>query len=308
MAPWSGFAQESRSFPTKPVRLITGGAGSQNDLLARLIGAKLNEAWGQPVVIENRPGVGGAFAASIVAKAAPDGYTLLLHSSQFAIGAALHTNLPYNAVKDFTAITQLGFATVVLVVSPSLGVKSAQEFIDYARARPGKILFSSAGAGSGTHLNGERFRFSAGIKAVHVGMKSSPEAVLEIVAGRIHYCMAPLGPALPFIKDGKLLALGVANPTRLGLLPDVPTMAEVLPGYERDGSFGLLAPAGTPRPILIQINKDVRRVFELSDVKERLSAMGFFPAPTTPEEFDKIVRNDIETFRKVARFAGLTAK
>ena len=188
---------------------------------------------------------------------------------------------------------------------PSLGVKSVKDLIAFAQARPGQILFSSAGAGSGTHMNGERFRLAAGIKATHVGFKSSPEAVIEVVTGRVHYCMPALGPALPFIKDGRLLALAVASPQRSPLLPDVPAMAEVFPGYQRDGSFGLLAPAGTPRPILNQISKEVARVLALPDVKERLQAMGFIPAPTTPEEFDRIVRADIETFTKVGKLVGL---
>ena len=157
-------------------------------------------------------------------------------------------------------------------------------------------------------MNGERFRHAAGIKAQHVGFKSSPEAVIEVVAGRVHYAMAGLAQALPFVKDGRLVALGVANPQRSPLLPDVPTMAEALPGYEKDGSFGLLAPAGTPRPILNQISKEVRRVLELPDVRERLQIIGFVPAPTTPEEFDKIVRADIENFTTIARQAGLINK
>ena len=299
---------QQKNFPSKPVRVVTVGPGSQNDILARIIGPKLSESWGQPVVVENRTGAGGAMAAAIVAKAPPDGYTLLMLSGQFAIGAAVHANLPYDALKDFAGVTQIGFSTVALVVAPSLGVKSVKDFIALARAKPGPILFSSSGAGSGTHMNGERFRLAAGIKAVHVAFKSSPEAVIEVVAGRVQYSMPALGPAMPFIKDGKLLALAVASPQRSPLLPDVPAMAEALPGYKADGSYGLLAPAGTPRPILNQINKEVRRVLDLPDIKERLQTMGFVPIPSTPEEFDKIVRADIETFKTVGRLAGLIAK
>ena len=297
---------QPKNFPNKPVRFVTTGPGSQNDLVARLITAKLSESWGQPVVIENRTGAGGAVAASTVAKAAPDGYTLLMLSSQFAIGAAVHKNLPYDAVRDFAGVTQLGFSTNALIVAPSLGVKSVKEFIAFAQARP-QVLFSSAGAGSGTHMNGERFRLAAGIKAEHVGFKSSPEAAIEVVTARIHYCVCPLGPALPFIKDGRALALAVAQPQRSPLLPDVPAMPEAIPGYQRDGSFMLLAPAGTPRPILNQISKEVARVLALPEVKERLQAMGFVPAPTTPEEFDRIVRADIATFAKVGKLVGLIA-
>jgi tripartite-type tricarboxylate transporter receptor subunit TctC len=284
------------------------GPGSQNDLIARIIGPKLTESWAQPVVIENRTGAGGAFAASTVAKSAPDGYTLLMLSSQFSIGAALHKNLPYDALRDFAGVTQIGFSTLALIVAPALGVKSVKELIAFAQAKPGQILFSSAGAGSGIHMNCERFKLAAGIKAVHVGFKSSPEAVIEVVTARVHYSMPALGPTLPFIKDGRLLALAVATPQRSPLLPDVPAMAEVIPGYEVDGSFGVLAPAGTPRPILIQISREVGRVLELPEVRERLRAMAFVPAPTTPEAFDRIVRADIATFTRVAKLAGLIAK
>jgi tripartite-type tricarboxylate transporter receptor subunit TctC len=299
---------QQKNYPNKPIRWVTVGAGSQNDLIARIVSPKLSEIWGQPIVIENRTGAGGAFAASTVAKAAPDGYTLLMLSSQFSIGAAVHKNLPYDPLKDFSGVTQVGFSTTLLIVSPSLGVKSAKDFIAYAQARPGQIFFSSSGAGSGTHMNGERFRLAAGIKAVHVAFKSSAEATLEVIAGRTQYCMCPMGPPLPFIKNGQLVALAVANPQRSPVLPDVPTMAEVIPGYERDGSFGLLAPAGTPRPILNQISRDVGRVLLMPEVKDRLQAMGFEPVPTTPEEFDKIVRADIATFTKVGKQVGLIAK
>lgn len=301
-------AAQQKNFPTKPVRIVTAGPGSQGDILSRIIGGKLGEIWGQPVVIENRTGAGGAVGAITVSKAAPDGYTLLLQSSQFAIGAALHKNLPYDAVKDFAGVSQIGFSTTVLIVPASLGVKSLRDFISYAQARPGKILFSSAGGGSGAHMNGERFRLAADIKAVHVGMKSSPEAVIEVVTGRVHYSMTALGPPLPFIKDGRVLALAVANPKRLPQFPDVPTMAEVIPGYERDGSYMLLAPARTPRPVLNLIGKDVARVLQLPDVNERFQAMGFVAAPSSPEELDRILRADIATFTKVGKAAGLIAK
>jgi len=182
---------------------------------------------------------------------------------------------------------------------------SVKDFIALAQARPGQIFFSSAGAGSGMHMNGERFRFSAGIKVMHVGFKGASEALIEVMAGRVHYAVPGLGPALPLIKDGKLVALAVIAPERSPLLPDVPAMVEALPGYERDGSFGLLAPARTPRPVLKQISNEVRRIMELPDIKERLHSMGFAPAPTTPEEHDRILRADIETFTRIVKLAGL---
>jgi tripartite-type tricarboxylate transporter receptor subunit TctC len=305
----TGFAEAQQKFPTRPVRIVVPfSAGSATDITARLLAPKLSDAWGQAVVIENRPGAGGTLAASVVAKATPDGYTLLLTSAAFAITAVLNSNLPYDPLKDFAGVTQVGFTTGVLAVAPSLGIKSVKELIALAQERPGKVLFGSAGAGSGIHISAERFRLAAGIKTVHVGFKGQPEMLIEIIAGRIHYGVPSLGPALPFIRDGRLLALAVVNPERSPLLPEVPALVEVLPGFERDASHAILAPARTPRPVLNQISKEVARVLELSDVKERMQAMGFVPAPTTPEEFDRILRNLIATFSKVVVAAGLRAQ
>jgi tripartite-type tricarboxylate transporter receptor subunit TctC len=306
--PLSGFAQNAQKYPSKPIRLVTASAASQTDIVARIIGARVSEGLGQPVVIENRAGAGGAIGANIVAKAAPDGYTLLLQSGQFAIRAAIHVNLPYDSIKDFAGVSLIGFSTQVLLVSPSLGPKSAKEFIAYAKARPDQMLFSTSGAGTGTHMDVERFRFAAGIKAKHVAFKATSESLIEVVAGRTHFTTAPLGPAFPLIKDGKLLALAVNTPQRSPQLPDVPAMAEVLPGWQRDGSYVLMAPAKTPRPILNQLAKEVARVLDLPDVKEQLRVVGFVPAASTPEELDRILRADIETFTKVAKLVGLRAQ
>jgi len=303
-------AQTPQKFPIKTIRfLVPFSPGGGTDTMARLIAQKMGENWGQSVVIENRTGAGGTIGTSLVAKATPDGYTLLVISSAFAINAALNpNNLPYDTLKDFTGVTRLGFSTSALVVTPTLGVKSLKEFIEVAQARPGKIFFSSGGAGSSTHLNGERFRFAAGIKAVHVGFKGSSDALLEVVAGRVHYLTTGLLTALPFVRDGRVVALAVTTPTRSPLLPEVPAVAEILPGYKRDGAHMMFAPAATPRPIVHQLSKEVRRIFELADVKERLKSFDYVLAPTTPEELDKIVRADIETFAEVVAQAGLRPK
>jgi tripartite-type tricarboxylate transporter receptor subunit TctC len=306
LVPGQGTAQTGRQFPSKPIRIVTAPAGSQADIVARMIGNKLSESTGQPVVIENRGGAAGAFAGAQVAKALPDGHTLLLQSPQFAIGAALRAaSLPYDTLKDFAGVTRLGFSTAVLTAAPTLGAKSVKELIALVQSKPGQFFYSSAGAGTNMHMNAERFRFAAGIKATHVGFKSPPEALVEVVAGRVHWSLPGLGTALPLIKDGKISALAVLTPQRSPLLPEVPTMVEIIPGYERDGSYSLSAPAGTPRPILNQLSREVGRVLALPDVTERLQAMGFAPAPTTPEEQDRILRADIATFAKVAKLAGL---
>ncbi len=305
MVSLAAHAQPTAKYPLKPVRMLGGAFGSPSDILARTIGPKLSEQWGQPVVIENRAGAAGTIAAAILSKAAPDGYTLLLISAQFTIGAAMHANLPYDPHRDFAGVTQIGFSTSVLPVHPALGPKTLKEFIAYAQARPGKILFSSGGAGSSTHLAAERFNFAAGIKGVHVGYKGTPDALLEVAGGRVQYCIVGLGSALPLIKDGKLLPIAVSTPQRSPLLPDVPAIAEAVPGFGRDGSHSLLAPAGTPMAIRNQISRDVARVFELPDVKEKLFAQGYHPAPTTPLEHDKILREQIQGFGELAKRLGL---
>lgn len=306
-APVLAQRQGSAAYPVRPIRMISGAYGSPSDTLARTIAPKMSERWGQPVIVENRPGASGTIGANIVAHAAPDGYTLLLISAQFAITAVLQPNLTFDPLKDFAGVTQIGYSTSTLTVNPSLGVKTLKEFISYAQARPGQIFFSSGGAGSSTHINAERFREAAGIKAVHVGFKGTPDALLEVVAGRVHYCIVGLSAQMPFIKDGRVLALAVSTPQRSPLLPDVPAMAEILPGFGRDGSHSLLAPAKTPRPVLIQISREVARIFDLPDVKERLQAMGYTTAPTTPEEHDRILREQIGTFGEIARRIGLKA-
>ena len=302
-------AAAQQKFPERPVRIVVPfSPGSATDITARMIGPRLAERWGQAVVIENRAGAGGTLAAASVAKATPDGHTLLLVSAAFAIGAVLNANLPYDTLKDFTGVAQIGTTSGLLAVTPALGVKSVKELIAVANERPGKILFGSAGAGSGIHMTAERFKFTAGINTTHVAFKGQPEMLIEIIAGRIHYGFPSLGPALPFIRDGRLVALAMVTAKRTPLLPDVPVLAEILPGFERDASHALVAPAKTPRWILDQVSTDVARVLELPEVRQQMDAMTFEPAPTSPEEYDRILRALIKTFSRVARDAGLVSR
>ena len=303
-------AQAQQKFPTKPIRLVVATTpGSTPDILARLIGAKMGESWGQPVVIENRPGALGALGATLVTRATPDGHTLMLVSPAFAIRAALvPQELPYDSLKDFAGVSEIGHSTGVVIAAPSLGVRSVKEFIAFAQAQPGKIFFGSAGAGSATHLAAERFRVLAGIKAQHVAFKGQAEFQLEIAAGRIHFGSTGLTAALPFIQSGKLVPLVVNMQQRTPLLPDVPAMVEVFPGYVRVGAQSILAPAGTPRPIRQQISREVARILGLPDIRERLHAVGFHIEPSTPEEHDRNLRNDIAMFSKIVVDAGLKPK
>jgi tripartite-type tricarboxylate transporter receptor subunit TctC len=302
--------QAQQKFPSKPIRMVVSTtAGSQPDGLARMIAQKMSENWGQPVVIDNRPGGGGTIAAAMVAKAAADGHTLLYALPNFSISVALQPSVPYDPFKDFAGATQIGMTTNVLVASPALNVKSIDDLVALAKAQPGKLIFASSATGSASHLTGARFNYITGIKVVHVAFRGGPDAMIEVLAGRSHYHIGTMGVTLPFIKEGKLVALGVSTPQRAPVLPDVPALGEVLAEFKRpETSHGLLAPAGTPRPILVQLSKEVARIFGLPDVKERVQGIAYVASPTTPEEYDKLRRVQIEGLSKLVRDAGLRPK
>ena len=297
----------SQTYPTRPVRmLVTFSAGSQADVLARLVGAKLAENSGQQVVVDNRPSAGGIVAGVIVMNATPDGHTLVLHSNAFAVSAALYTKLPYDPLKDFAPVGQVASVPYVLVVAPGLGVKSVRELIALAKQKPGQFSFGSAGTGSGTHMAGEQFKFMSGIDVVHVPYKGTPEALVDTMAGRIQYWLSPLGPAMSLIKEGRLLALGVSTAQRTPVLPDVPTIAEAgLAGFEFDAWFGIFAPGRTPRAIVTQINEAISRIVNVPELKERMRLQGVVLKSSTPEEFSKLVADDVATLSKVVKAAGI---
>ena len=297
----------AQDYPARPVRLmIPFTAGSATDLLARRIAAKMNDNWGQQVVVDNRGGGGGTIASSIVAKAAPDGYTLLVHSIAFAMNAALYSNLPYDPIKDFAPVSQISISTSLMVVAPALGVKSVKEFIALAKQKPGQLNYASSGVGSGTHLNAEQFRFAAGIDVVHVPYKGVPEALIDVMTGRTHFFLTPLVPALPFLREGRLLPLAVTTARRTPVLPDVPTMAEAaLPGYEFQAWFGVFAPARTPRPIVTRIGKEISRIVDLPDIKQQMQIQGEEGRTSTPEEFAGFLRAEIEKISKIVKLAGV---
>ena len=309
IAPTPLLAQAQQKFPTKPVRIVVGfSPGSATDITARLIAPKLSDLWGQPVVIENRSGAGGQLATVMVAKATPDGHTLLMISAAMVINAVLPEKPMYDLLKDFTGVSQIGVATTALVVTPSLGVKSVKELIALAHERPGKLLFGTSGSGSGTHITTGRFNMAAGIQSVHVAFKGLPEALVEIAAGRLNYGLISLGPALPFIQDKRVVALAQIAEKRAPALPNVPLMKEALPGFERDATHAIIAPAGTPRAIVNQISKDIARVLELPDVKQRMEVLAFEPAPNTPEEHNRQLRRLHESISKVVVALGLRAR
>ena len=306
----TGVAQAQQKFPAKPIRIVASTtAGSQPDGLARFIAQKMSETWGVPVVMDNRPGGSGTLAASPVAKATPDGHTLLYVLPNFVISTAMQPSLPYDPVQDFAGVAHIGISTNILVANPALGVKSVKDFIALAQAQPGKMILSTSAAGSAAHLSGLKFNLAAGIKAVHVAFKGGPDSMIETLAGRAHYHVGTLGVTLPFIREGKLTALAVITPQRTPVLPDVPALGETHAEFKRpETSHGMLAPAGTPRPILDQIGKEVLRILDLPEMKERMQSIGYVAAPGGPREYDKILRAQIEAINKLVRDTGLRPK
>lgn len=299
---------QSAKFPQRPVRvLVPVSVGSVADITARVIGAKLTERWGQQVLVDNRPGAGGVVAAGILLGAEPNGHTLMLHSIGHALNAALYAKLPFDTLRDFAGVAQVGSTPNVLVVSPELGAKSVRDLIAMAKAKPGQLNYASAGIGTGTHLLGEQFRLAAGIDLVHVPpFKGSPEALSDLVAERVQLFFAPLSPALPLVRDRRLLALAVSTAQRAPALPEVPTVAEAaLLGFDFDFWLGLLASAKTPPATIAALSAEVRQVLELADVRERLLAQGVTARYSTPEEFDRFIRSEVARIAKIVKAAGV---
>ena len=296
------------AYPARPVRIVVPFTpGSATDIIARVVAPRLAERWGRPVVIDNRPSAGGIVACTTVAEATPDGHTLLVTGSNFAGSAALYAGkLPYDAVRDFTGITQFATTPLVLVVAPSLGVKSVKEFLALAREKKGQLNFGSTGLGSGPHYGAELFMLAAGIGAVHVPYRGSPESLTDLMAGRVHFILSPVLAASPLVKGGRLLALGVTTTYRAQAMPDVPTIAEAgLPGFEYQGWYGMLAPGKTPRKIVNLLSAEVGGILDLPETRERIANQGAAARRSTPEAFDKIVRDEIATRTKVWKAAGV---
>ena len=298
------------SFPSRPIRIVVGFTpGGQPDITGRVIAAKLAETFGQQVVVDNRPGAGGTIGSKIVADATPDGHTLLSVSASHAISPAVYARLPYDTRRDFAGISSTATASYMLVVPPSLAVKTVQDLLALARAKPGQLNFGSAGSGSGTHFAGELLKNTAQLDVVHVPYKGIPEALTDTMAGRVQFFMTPPATLGTLVKDGKVRALGVTGKQRVRSYPDVPTIAESgVPGFQWETWAGILAPSKAPRAVIEKLNREIVRVLNMPDVQQRFVAMGAEPAPSTPAEFDKLIAAELQRVTELARKAGIKAQ
>ena len=296
-----------QNYPSKPVRLVVPSApGGGTDITARIMAPKLSEFLGQQVVVENRAGAGTMIGGEVVARSAPDGYTLLMGISTLAINPAMYKKVPYDALKDFAPITQAVSLPNILVVHPSLPAKTVKELVAFAKARPGQIQFASAGVGTNPHLAAELFLSMTGTKMLHVPYKGSGAGVIDVIAGHVPVMTPSILTGLPHAKAGRLRALGVTSAKRAGGAPEIPTIAEAgVPGYEAVQWFGILAPAGTPRPVIDRVHRDSVRVLQSADIRERLQADGADAVASTPEEFAAFLRSETVKWAKVVKAVGI---
>ena len=298
-------------YPSRPVRLVvpfSAGAGV-TDIMARLVGQKLTDALGQQVVIDNHPGAGGVPGTDIVAKATPDGYTLLMTNVAFTVNGFLYARLPYDALKDFTPVTAVNSAPLVLVVNPSVPAKSVAELVALAKAKPGGLNYGSGGVGSTPHLAGELFRSLAGIDMTHIPYKGGAPALTDLVAGQISVMIENVPGTMPFVRSGKLRALAISSPKRSPLEPDLPTISEAgVPGYEVIGWNGIVAVNGTPRPVVDRIYAETAKILRSPEVVQRLATLGAEPIANTPAEFAAFIKSEMARWGKIIKERGIRAE
>lgn len=302
--PRAAFAQP---WPSKSIRaVIPFTAGSTIDVVARIVLESLAQQLGQSIVVENRGGAGGTIGTAMVARADPDGYTILANSSAHVVTPAIYPNAPYDTANDFVPVAALGNSPNILVISPDKGIKTLPDLVAAAKQKGGTMNFGTAGVGSSTHFTTERLRFSAGFDGTHVPFRGMPEVLTEVMTGRVDFCFSTIAPALPLIRDGKLVALAVSTPKRSSYLPDVPTTVEL--GYKNsDYTFwnGLFVPAKTPREIVDRLHQETQKAANLPAVREKLSQQGIDPMPITPAEFDALIRKEIEENIALVKAAGI---
>ena len=299
-----GYAQ-SGDYPHRPIRLITPAQpGGTTDILARVFGARLAETYKQQIVVDNRASAAGVIAGELTAKAAPDGYTLFMAYHQHTVTAALNPKLPYHAVNDFTPISQLTRAGLILVINPSSPPKNLKEFIDWTKNFKGALNFGSAGTGSGGHLAGELYNLATGIKAAHIPYKGSAPSLIDLVAGQYHYNFVGMQAAQALVRGGKLRALAVTSPRRVGAYKDLPAVAESLPGFEIVGWYGVMGPAKLPKPIVSKLHGDLIKILNAPDVRDRIVADGSEPVGSEPEVFRLYLLADMAKWAKLVKESG----
>ena len=302
----AGPTARAQSYPAKPIRIVVPFTpGGPNDILARLIGQRLNAAWGQQVVVDNRPGGGTVIGTDFVAKSAPDGYTLLMVSTSHAANPTLVAKLPFDTLRDFAPVIQAVSNPNLLVVHPSVPARSVKELIAVARARPGEIAFASGGTGSATHLAGELLRLSAGVSMTHVPYKGAGPATVDLIGGQVSWMFGTILPTLPHVKSGKLRAIAVSGARRSSVLPELATVAETLPGFEASSWYGVFAPAATPPEIIVRLNQEMARGLTAPEVRERLAREGTDVVAGSPEDFGSLFRSEVVKWGKVIKAAGI---
>lgn len=309
LAPMLTSAAWAQAFPNRPIKLVSGAtAGSASDVIGRAVAEKLQGELGVTVLMENRAGASGTIAAQSVLAAPPDGYTVFVYTGAHTV-TPLINKVPYDALRDFSAVTPLAVVPNVLVVAPDKGYKSVKDLIDAAKAKPGQLNYASVGVGTATYMNAEKFRIAAGINAVHVPYKGSPEAITETMAGRVDYFFAPLVSALPMIKAGRLLPLAVGTTRRASLLPEVPTLIEAgLPKSDYLFWIGMLVSSKTPREIVHKLNQATLKALQTPEVRERLAKLGADPLPMSPEQFDELIREEMASNAEIIKAAGIKAE
>lgn len=303
------FAQDAANYPSRPIRMIVPFApGGGLDISARLIGHKLTEKWGQNIVVDSRPGAATIVGTEIASKAAPDGHTVLMITTTFAINPGLYAKLPYDAGKDFAPVTQLNSQPNVVVVTPSFAGKSVKDLIVLAKAKPGALTFATPGAGSAPHLSAEMFQRAAGVNMIHVPYKGIPAAVTDVIGGRVTMLFTTTISAAPHINSGKLRAVAITSVKRQPSMPDVPTVGETLPGYRAEAFQGMVVPAGTPRAVVEKLSAEVARIVKLPDVTQRFQLDGAEAVGSTPKEFAAFLNAEIQKWSKVIKDAGIKAE
>jgi tripartite-type tricarboxylate transporter receptor subunit TctC len=301
----TSFAALAQDYPSRPIRLITPAAqGGTTDILARLFGAHLSETFKQPVVVENRASASGVIAGEMTANAAPDGYTLLLAYHQHTVNAALNPKLPYHPVNSFTPITQLTAAGLLLAVNPASPPRTLQQFVEWTRGFKDGLNFGSAGIGSGGHLAGELYKLMAGVKAEHIPYKGSGPALTALLGNEFHFVFGGMQPTHAQVQAGRLIGIAVTTPKRVAAMPDIPAMAEALPGYEVVGWYGVMGPANLPAPIVAKLHDELVRILRQPEVSKRILADGSEPVGSTPEEFRQYLLADVAKWARVVKESG----